>query len=218
MSRMYRISSPKVFEIALRKSELFRKHVWLFDTHPGLVSSFQPDVQISFDPNVTLTSNQFGHVSTINRQLVAHPDFALCGTAWSLTQLEAQTYATTADDDDAYIFVVSPDGIQAKLRPSKVFRGNDVLAAELAVKLNIGYSALPDFLLRDHICKPELDGSIFKDWRVSPAYLRIETSGPPDIRLNEIHEALLNALTPLVNSQWRPFGQTHNIVPMVSTK
>jgi len=218
MTRKHRISSPKVFETVLTKSSFFRKHDWLFDTHPGIVSSFQPDVRITFDPNAALAGNEFGHISTIDRQLVAHPDFALFGSAWSLAELETETYATTSNDDDAFLFVVAPDGTEAQLRPSKVFRGNDVLAAELAVKLNIGYSALPEFLLSDHISKPEIYRTFFKGWRVSPTYLRIESSGPPDTYLSDIQKALLNALTPLVKSQWRPFGKTQNIVSMVCSK
>ena len=218
MSRKYRISSPEVFETVLRKSKLFRKHDWLFDIHPGIVSGFRPDVRIAFDSNIALANNQFGHVATIDRQLVAHPNFALERDGWSLAELEAQTYVTMTHDDDAFLSVATADGLEAQLRPSRVFRGNDVRAAELAVKLNIGYSALPEFLLNDHFSERKTDATFFSGWQVSPTYLRIESSGAPDIRLSKIHEALLSALTPLVNSPWRSFGQTQNIVPMVSSK
>ena len=218
MSRKYRISSPKVFETVLTSSITFRKHDWLFDIHPGIVSGFRPDVRVTFDSNAALANNKFGHVATIDRQLVAHPNFPLGNDGWSLAELEAQTYVTMAHDDDAFLSVTTADGLEAQLRPSRVFRGNDVRAAELAVKLNIGYSALPKFLLNDHISKSEIHETFFAGWQVSPTYLRIESSGPPDIRVSKIHEALLSALTPLVNGPWRPFGQTQNIFPMVGSK
>ena len=218
MNRKYRISSPQIFETVLTKSKIFQKHHWLFDTHPGIVSGFRPEVRIDFDSNVALANNQFGHVVTIDRKLVAHPNFALDGDGWSLAELEAQTYVTMTHDDDAFLSVAATDGLERPLRPSRVFRGNDVRAAELAVRLNIGYSALPEFLLNDHISKRETNVTFLGGWQVSPTYLRIGSSGLPNIYLSEIHEALLSALASLLGSPWRSFGQTPNIVPMVSSK
>ena len=217
MNRKYRISSPQVFETAFTQSKIFQKHEWLFDVHPGKVSSFQPDVRVSFDYNPALTLGQFGHVATIDRLLAAHPSFALGGDEMSLADLEAQTYVTITHDDDAFLSVTSVDGAKTPLRPSKVFRANDVRAAELAVKLKIGYSALPDFLLDDNTNEDELSTAYLKGWKISPTYLRIISSGPPDRHLSELHKALLSALSPLINTPWRSFGQTENIIPLVNS-
>lgn len=218
MRRNYRISSPEVFKQVLSKSKIFRKHDWLFDIHPGLVSGFRPDIRVSFDSDDAFGSNQFGHLAKISRHLIAPPNFGSSSDGWSLAELETQTYVTMSHGDDAFLSVAASDGALARLRPSRVFRGNDVRAAELAVKLNIGYSALPEFMAEDHTPKPGSHGTFFAGWQVSPTFLRIASSGPPDIHLSKIHEALLNALTPLVNSSWRSFGQTQNIVPLVSSK
>jgi len=113
--------------------------------------------------------------------------------------------------------VTSVDGAKTPLRPSKVFRANDVRAAELAVKLKIGYSALPEFLLDDNINEDELSTAYLKGWKISPTYLRIISSGPPDRHLSELHKALLSALSPLINTSWRSFGQTENIIPLVNS-
>ena len=218
MNHKYRISSPQVFETVLRKSKIFRKHEWLFDNHPGIVSGFRPDVRVTFNSNTALMNNQFGHVATIDRQLVAHPSIFLDSERWSFAELKAQTYVTMTHDDDSFLSVAATDGLETLLRPSKVFRVNDVRAAELAVKLKIGYSALPKFLSKDDITQREISESFFAGWKVSPTYLRILSSGRPDMHLSNIHEAILGPLTSLVNSPWRSFGQTQNIVPMVSSK
>jgi len=135
----------------------------------------------------------------------------------SIADLEAQTYVTIAHDDDAFLSVTSADEAKTPLRPSRVFRANDVRAAELAVKLKIGYSALPDFLLNDNTNEDELSTAYLKDWKVSPTYLCIISSGPPDRHLSELHETLMSALSSLINMSWRSFGQTENIIPLVNS-
>ena len=217
MNRKYRISSPHVFETAFTQSKIFQKHEWLFDVHPGKVSSFQPDVRVSFDSDAALTPGQFGYDATINRHLATHPSFVLGGDKMSLADLEAQTYVTMTHDDDAFLSVTSAGVAKTPLRPSRVFRANDVRAAELAVKLKIGYSALPDFVLDDNTNEDELSTSSLKGWEISPTYLRIISSGLPDRHLSKLHEALLSTLSPLLNTPWRSFGQTENIIPLVNS-
>ena len=217
MDRRYRISSPKIFEAVLTRSKNFRDHEWLFDIHPGIVSSFRPDIRIAFISSAVRGPNQFGHDAEITRQLVAHSSFIPKHGEWSLADIQAQTYVTIAHDDDASLALSRTDDRQTPLTPSKVFRANDVLAAELAVKLKIGYSALPEFLGRDDVAALAPDIGFLEGWNVSPTYLRILSSGAPDIGLSKIHEALMSALTPFASAPWRAFGQSQNIIPMVST-
>ena len=217
MDRRYRISSPKIFEAVLTRSENFRDHEWLFDVHPGIVSSFRPDIRIAFISSAARPPNQFGHDAEIARQLVAHPSLLPETGEWSLADLQAQTYVTIAHDDDASLAMFKADERLSPISPSKVFRANDVLAAELAVKLKIGYSALPEFLGRDDVATPAPALSFLDGWSVSPTYLRILSSGTPDIGLSKIHEMLMTALMPFANTPWRAFGQSQNIIPMVST-
>lgn len=218
MSRKYRISSPQVFEAILTKSKIFPKHDWLFDIHPGLVASFKPDVTVVFDSNAALASGQFGHVATLHRQLIAHPHFTSDSDMSSLAQLETQTYVTITHEDDAFLSVIAADGTETQLRPSRVFRANDVRAAELAVKLKIGYSAVPEFLLNGELNEGQPYTAFLQSWKVSPTYLKIVSSAPPNRQMSELHETLLSALSPLINTPWRSFGQTQNIIPLVSSK
>lgn len=218
MSRKYRISSPKIFEPVLTKSKTFREHDWLFDVNPGIVTGFQPDVRISFNSNAAFTNNDFGHVAKLNRQLVAHSNFTASGEDLSLSQLEIYTYVTMTHEDEAFLTMTSSEGSETPLRPAHIFRASDVLAAELAVKLNIGYSALPEFLLAGQISNNGTYKPLLIGGQVSPTYLRIESSGPPDLDLGEIHGTIFSSLAPIVDAPWRPFGHTQNIVSMVGSE
>lgn len=215
MAHKFRISSPTIFEPLLAQCKTFNHCDWLFDGNPGVVAGFRPDIMISFEANARPAGGIFGHSALINRQIVAHNNLGLGDKISTLQALEAQTYVTMTHGDDVFL-TVTKEG--ATIKPSKVFRANDVLAAELAVKLKIGYSALPHFLIESHIHETQNLIILQPGWQVSPTYLRIQSGGPSDIGLSEIHETLLNFLTPVLKVSWAAFGQNQNVVSMVNSK
>jgi len=218
MSQKLRIASPVVFEPILSRLANFSNYDWLFDGNPNIVSSFGADVTVSLDCNENPLSGYIGFSAKVRRQLVAHSDVLPSDQKVSIETLEAMTYITMSRLDDDFLQVSRGSVAKTTLKPSRVFRANDVLAAECAVKLKMGYAALPEFMLLREVNTDALYSPSLAEWRVTDGILRIQSPSPYREGIENLQKELVTLLTHVISSEWNAFRQKPNIVPLINFK
>jgi len=215
MSQKLRIASPVIFEPILSRHRKFSNYDWLFEGNPNIVSSFSADVIVSLDCNKNPLNDYYGFSAKVRRQLVAHSAVLPSDQKVSVKTLEAMTYITMSQLDDGFLQVAQGSVEKRALKPSRVFRANDVLAAECAVKLKIGYAALPEFMLLRDVNEDAHYSPSLAEWRVTDGILRIQSQNPYRKGIENLQKEFVPLLNHVIDGDWNTFGQISNIVPLI---
>lgn len=209
MPEKLRISSPVVFEKCLSNSGVAAKHDWLFDNNPSIVMGFRPHITICFEASEMPLSGHFGYSKAVSRYLVCQGQAFLVSQLPNAHGLEEKTFITITHDDDEFLKVYDENNLDVEYSPATVFRANDAQAAEMAVQHNIGFCALPGFMItgKENIVRvPKL--------KVCPTYLRIQSRADVGPEVSTLHERLLHIMPSELGSSWEAFGHICNVVSM----
>jgi len=211
-----RISSPAVLEARLQEIEGFNRHEWLFDDHKATIHSFNPDIWISIDTAILQPENKVGYEAKLNRIFSGHADLFPDLTVSSPRDLTEFRFATISNEDDIYTTLGEGDTVKTALKPKKVFRVNNVLGAEKAVKMQIGYAALPEFIFNRNAVKSCSFIAVLPDYEPNDCFLRIFSELSINDKGLALQKSILTCLTPIINTDWTVFGHHSNIVEMKS--
>lgn len=209
MSETLRISSPAVFEECLSKSNIFGKYNWMFDNNPTIITGFKPHITLSFEADERPLTGYYGYSKSVCRDLVVHKKTVTSQTLPSVRDLEKKTYISITHHDHQFLKLSDQNGQIAEISLQNIFHANDVQAAQMAVNLNIGFSALPKFIIED-----EENIIRMRSLQVCPTYLRIQSRGDKELRFGDVHERLLHIISTEIGTSWEAFGHEDNIISM----